>query len=114
VRVEEQGRGEPRGAITPTAEVRLRLELLHPSIGLAAFPLRDGDGVVLGRGGADVELGWDPQVSRRHVRVERRGEQLVVQDLGSKNGVWWRSARVERAIALGLDDELVVGDTIVR
>lgn len=113
VRVEEHGRAAQGGGVTAPS-LRLRLELLHPSIGIAAFPLRDGDAVVLGRGGADVELGWDAQVSRRHVRVERRGERLLVEDLGSKNGVWWRSARVERALAVGLDDELVVGDTIVR
>jgi pSer/pThr/pTyr-binding forkhead associated (FHA) protein len=111
---EENGRGALRAEASASPALRRRLELLHPSVGIAAFPLRDGDAVVLGRGGADVELGWDPQVSRRHVRVERRGDRILVEDLGSKNGVWWRSARVERPLVVGLDDELVVGDTTVR
>ena len=41
---------------------------------------------VIGRGGgADLALN-DPDCSRRHVEVFRRGEHLYVRELGSKNG----------------------------
>jgi pSer/pThr/pTyr-binding forkhead associated (FHA) protein len=34
-----------------------------------------------------------PNVSRRHARVERRGDDLVLRDLGSANGTWVNGAR---------------------
>ncbi|MCL6512564.1 MAG: FHA domain-containing protein, partial [Anaerolineae bacterium] len=42
----------------------------------------------------DVDLEF-PNVSRRHARVERRGDDLVLRDLGSANGTWVNGARVE-------------------
>jgi len=41
---------------------------------------------VLGRGGAVALAFEDPDVSRRHVELVRRGERLLVRELGSKNG----------------------------
>lgn len=41
---------------------------------------------VAGRGSAVDLVLDDPDASRRHVEFERRGEQLFVRDLGSKNG----------------------------
>jgi pSer/pThr/pTyr-binding forkhead associated (FHA) protein len=37
----------------------------------------------------------DPDASRRHVEVVRRGTQIFVRDLGSKNGVTLAGARLE-------------------
>ncbi len=39
----------------------------------------------------------DPAVSRLHVRFARRGHELWVEDLSSKNGVFLNGLRVERA-----------------
>ncbi len=41
---------------------------------------------VLGRGSAVALAFDDPDVSRRHVELVRRGERLLVRELGSKNG----------------------------
>jgi pSer/pThr/pTyr-binding forkhead associated (FHA) protein len=41
---------------------------------------------VAGRGSAVDLVLEDPDASRRHVEFERRGERLLVRDLGSKNG----------------------------
>jgi pSer/pThr/pTyr-binding forkhead associated (FHA) protein len=50
----------------------------------AEFPLT-GEVTVVGRDDeADVKLD-EPLVSRAHARIERRGEQYVVVDLGSTN-----------------------------
>ncbi|HEU4407413.1 MAG TPA: FHA domain-containing protein [Polyangiaceae bacterium] len=51
------------------------------------FPLPAADSpYVLGRGnGVDIYL-EEHDASRRHVQLLRRGEQLLVRDLGSKNG----------------------------
>lgn len=46
----------------------------------------DRDKLIVGRGaGCDVMLP-DPRVSRQHCRIERRGEELWVEDLGSRFG----------------------------
>lgn len=39
-----------------------------------------------------------PSVSSRHARLSWRGEELVLEDLGSANGTWVAGRRVERAI----------------
>ena len=46
----------------------------------------DRDRLVVGRGAdCDIQLA-DPRVSRQHCRIERRGEELWVEDLGSRFG----------------------------
>jgi two-component system, cell cycle response regulator len=48
----------------------------------------EGGEVVLGRGyGSDLLL-VDPGLSRRHCRVWRSGEQMLIEDLGSSNGTF--------------------------
>lgn len=47
----------------------------------------------------------DPKVSRRHARIERRGEMFIVRDVGSVNGTWLGNRRIE-------EHQLEVGATI--
>ena len=55
----------------------------------------------------------DPNVSRRHAEVRRRGNEFVVVDLGSTNGTRVNGAGVrERRLADG--DEITVGGTHIR
>jgi pSer/pThr/pTyr-binding forkhead associated (FHA) protein len=72
------------------------------------FPL-DGEALEVGRD-EDVAIRVDePLVSRRHARIERRGETWVVVDLGSTNFTRVNGERVlyERELAHG--DELHLG-----
>jgi pSer/pThr/pTyr-binding forkhead associated (FHA) protein len=53
------------------------------------------DVLAVGRdSGSDVFLD-DPKVSRRHARIEQRGESFILRDLGSANGTWLGDKRVE-------------------
>jgi hypothetical protein len=55
----------------------------------------------------------DPNVSRRHAEVRRRGNDFVVVDLGSTNGTKVNGGGVkERRLADG--DEISVGNTTLR
>lgn len=55
----------------------------------------------------------DPNVSRRHAEVRRRGTEVVVVDLQSTNGTRVNGAPVrERPLADG--DEIMVGTTAIR
>lgn len=63
---------------------------------------------------ADCQLvADDPTVSGRHVKVTALGTGVVVEDLGSKNGVFVGGARVSRALIRGGQGRFVVGRTSV-
>jgi ABC transport system ATP-binding/permease protein len=72
------------------------------------FPL-DGDALEVGRD-EDVAIRVDePLVSRRHARLEKRGEAWVVVDLGSTNFTRVNGERVLRERELAHGDELQLG-----
>lgn len=67
-------------------------------------------------------LGRDPQcdislptstISRFHAQLRREGDDLIVKDLGSKNGIFVNGARVGEA-KLRSGDELRLGKIVVR
>jgi len=78
----------------------------------AAFPLGPGS-VVIGRdASADFVLPVSA-VSRRHAEVTRTGDDYVVRDLGSRNGVLVNGHPVTEAVLEPLD-ELRIGDAILK
>jgi len=69
----------------------------------------DVDRLTIGRdAGADVVLD-DPNVSRLHAEVRRRGEALEVRDLGSTNGTFVDGRRVSGAVTLSVGSDIRVG-----
>ena len=69
--------------------------------------------VVIGRSRqSDIVLG-DPNVSRRHCEVRREGDDYVVIDLGSTNGILLNGRQVQRA-GLAEGDRLQLGSTVLR
>lgn len=94
--------------------------------GVPFLLLRDGDGAqrLLTLGGErlsvgrepehDVELGWDPEVSRLHALLERLGESWTVVDDGlSRNGTLVNGQTVRGRRRLNDGDILVFGTTEV-
>lgn len=75
----------------------------------------DNDLTTIGRGrDNDIVLASDC-VSRRHARIERRGEAMYIVDLASTNGTFLNEERNpvrERRLARG--DQLRIGDTIFK
>lgn len=63
--------------------------------------------LTIGRTDASIDLP-SPALSRRHLQVRRAGDQVVVEDLGSRNGTWIAGARIDGAlpVASGLDLKL--------
>jgi pSer/pThr/pTyr-binding forkhead associated (FHA) protein len=73
------------------------------------FELSDGQ-FVIGRG-ADCQLALDDGlVSRRHARVVVDGDDVVIEDLGSRNGVKVNGGRIERPTPLGDGDRIQIGN----
>jgi hypothetical protein len=95
----------------------MEFALLHPAIGEQTFRLEPGRALVLGREGGDavdVELNWDPRVSRRHARVVLSDGRVWVEDLGSRNGCWHADVRIEGPVALDPSFTLMVGETVLE
>ena len=72
-------------------------------------PLAEDADLVLGRD-AEVEIPIDHDaVSRRHARIRRRGDQLTVEDLGSRNGTLVNGQPITAARRLTAGDLIRVG-----
>ena len=67
--------------------------------------------VTLGReDDIDVELD-DPELSRRHLFVRPIGEQVALEDLGSRNGTWLNGARLSEPATASPGDVIRLGTT---
>lgn len=95
------------------ATAPIRLVILSGVKAGTAYPLQ-GDVLTIGREpGRDVQIDFDPTVSRRHARLERQGGQWVLIDEGSRNGSFVNGQPVQqRAIRAG--DILRLGNTEMR
>jgi len=56
----------------------------------------------------------DATVSQKHFRIYRQGEQIFLQDLGSKNHTWLNGCLVEGTMPLSFGDRIQVGKTTLR
>ncbi len=90
--------------------------------GLPAGSIRLTDGRRITIGAQSLVLGRlpecavvlnDPNVSRRHAEIRRRGSDVLVVDLGSTNGTRVNGVRVKEQL-LNDGDEIEVGTSTVR
>ena len=89
--------------------------LESPALGEGDVLDRRSRPVTLGRGGQNtVALDGDEFASAQHARVEARGDDLWVEDLGSTNGTFVNGARVTTPRKLQPGDVLRVGQTDMR
>jgi len=79
----------------------------HREIGL-----REGENI-LGRSGHGVVVFDSPTVSRHHALVRVEGPRATVTDLGSKNGTWVGTVRVDGPAPLADGAELRIGSVVV-
>jgi len=72
-------------------------------------PLPDAFDVVIGRlPGCTITLDYE-LISRHHAKITRRGPQIFVEDLGSRNGTFVNGARIEAPVVVSAGDEISVG-----
>jgi pSer/pThr/pTyr-binding forkhead associated (FHA) protein len=75
------------------------------------YPL--GDELTVGRGGGcGVVLPEDQFVSTVHARLFRRGDDLFVEDLGSRNGTFVNGEQVRAPTRLKRGDRVQFGQTV--
>ena len=74
----------------------------------------DGQDMILGRQ-PDVDLRLDArEVSRRHARITCAGKQYYLEDLGSSNGTFINSTRLQGKIELNEQDQIRIGPYLFR
>ncbi|HTE52039.1 MAG TPA: GGDEF domain-containing protein [Kofleriaceae bacterium] len=101
----------PHEAMPRSAEERAYLVVLAGSNVGEMYKI-SGEDMVLGRGsGSDVRL-VDEGISRFHCRIRADGEELVVEDLQSRNGTFLNGNPVERG-KLEDGDKIQLGRTTV-
>ena len=107
--VTEQADGEP--AEVGERERAYLIVLAGATVG-EMFKLPVGPAVI-GRGkSSDVPL-HDEGVSRAHARIVAEGEDIYVEDLGSRNGTYVNAQRVFGRAALADGDKIQVGRTTI-
>ena len=94
------------------AEAQVSLEILQPAGLQRRIPLDRGD-FCIGRDAACTLRLDFPDVSRMHARIYEEGRHWLVEDCGSRNGVWVNGVRIGRK-QLGDGDLLKVGATVIR
>lgn len=78
------------------------------------FPL-DGERLTIGRSSdCEIQIPEDPNLSRRHARIERLPKGFVVYDLNSTNGTLVNRVAIDGPTALHHLDTIQVGMTTLR
>jgi pSer/pThr/pTyr-binding forkhead associated (FHA) protein len=70
--------------------------------------------ITIGRADDSTLVLTDDYVSTRHARLVPRGEQWVVEDLGSTNGTYLGRQRVTDAVPVPLGAQIRVGKTVLE
>jgi pSer/pThr/pTyr-binding forkhead associated (FHA) protein len=74
-----------------------------------------GEEITVGRGGGcSIVLPDDHYVSTLHARVFRRGDEVLVEDLGSRNGTYLNGSPVTSATRLRRGDRVQFGQTVAE
>ncbi len=108
----------PGGAGTasgkPAKRAGAHLKILEPAQHRGeTYPL--GDELTVGRGGGcGVVLPEDSFVSTVHARLFRRGDDLFVEDLGSRNGTFVNGDTVQAPTKLRRGDRVQFGQTVTE
>lgn len=104
--------GELEAAPAPAAGTPLTLVLSGPG-GSHRLSLAPGSAVYVGRDLENDVILAHPSVSRRHARLLRAGNEILVEDLGSSNGTRHNGRPVSQA-RLRAGDEVAFGAVVLR
>jgi pSer/pThr/pTyr-binding forkhead associated (FHA) protein len=70
--------------------------------------------ILIGRGADAAIVLDDDYVSTRHARIAASGDQWFVEDLGSTNGTYIGSVRINQPTAIGVGTRVRIGKTILE
>jgi len=70
--------------------------------------------ILIGRGADAAIVLDDDYVSTRHARIAASGDQWFVEDLGSTNGTYIGSVRINQPTAIAIGTRVRIGKTILE
>jgi pSer/pThr/pTyr-binding forkhead associated (FHA) protein len=108
-----------REVISTTDTIYLGTHALHASQVLARCDpslslTLHGDPLLIGSDTSCDRIIDDPLVSARHARLARRGDRVVIEDLGSSNGTFVNGRRSEGVTEIKSGDLIGLGDYTLR
>jgi pSer/pThr/pTyr-binding forkhead associated (FHA) protein len=88
--------------------------IVHPGDQTERIYDLTGEITIIGRDSiCDIRI-HDPSISRTHARIVRVADgSYTLEDLGSTNGTYVRGYPVNGEVALGFDEEIILGDGII-
>ena len=96
--------------VLPPGRHSCRLQLVRGPGAPLTIPL-EADKIVLGRSShADVSIA-DTSLSRRHAQLLRSGPEYILEDIGSRNGIFLNGLRVH-SVTLRQGDTVQLGDVV--
>lgn len=105
----EQNNTSTTQSATGRIPIRLRVQLGNQ---IGRMYIMSGDTMRIGRA-PDNDLVLDEvQVSRYHARLMRRGDMLIIEDLGSTNGTLVSGRRITQPQVLQPGDTIAIGMTV--
>ena len=67
--------------------------------------------LTIGREGCDLNFEQDRFISRNHARIEFREDSVLLRDLDSRNGTYFR---LKEAVPLSHGDQIFIGRQLLR
>ncbi len=119
----ESGQTTPSPAQAPRREARAREAKPKRAPRKAAVVEGDqlrgksfelGSELTIGRGDSCRVVLTDPYVSQVHARIYARGDDYVIEDLGSTNGTYLNRRRITGPATLQRGDRVKIGKTVLE
>lgn len=73
-----------------------------------------GKEMIIGRDKAALIQLSDPNISRKHAVVRKRGDQFFIADYGSRNGTFLNDNKLEGEVELTKEDMIKIGTTVLK
>ena len=119
---------QPCGSCTSSSvqEGRRHGDIRQPTLQKRVEPAYPAEAKAAGAKGpvyVEAIIGRDPRatvfiddrsISRRHARIVVSDDGATLEDLGSKNGTFLQSEKVESVVPLSDGDQLKVGDVLLK
>jgi cell division protein FtsW len=87
--------------------------MLWLQLGHERIPIRQGE-ITLGRSRYCTVIVDNPMTSRQHAAIRVQGDQVLLFDLGSRNGTLLNGERITSPTPVKLGDEVGIGSDICR